>query len=186
MDLLEDIINIIKNLDGVLKVQKLSSKDILNLILIEENNDSQLIPVINEGMKECFKQDYCLTIFKKGYFRLPSSPTILLKTSTGKILGHEIFTHDEREYFKNNENVLFLSDDFIIFRDIMESKNKYPEKEFFVLPPVDFPELNDIEELDCVISSSPSTKSDEYLKEKYGYYGDSSIATILVAFSLKK
>lgn len=185
-NLLENIVNTIENLEGVLKVQKLSSKDILNLIDIESDTTAQLIPVINEGMKECFKQDYSFVIFKKAYFRLPPSPTILLKTASGKVLGHEIFTNDERKSFENNENILFLSEDFIIFRDIMESKNKYPEKEFFVLPPVDFPELEDIEGIFNVISSSPSTKSDEYLKENYGYGGDSSVATILLSFSIEK
>ncbi len=38
--------------------------------------------------------------------------------------------------------------------------------------------------LDGVVSSSPSTKSDEYLKNKYSYGDDSSIATIIVSFNI--
>ena len=70
----------------------------------------------------------------------------------------------------------FLNDEAL--QQILEKGNEY-----FVLPPVPFPELDPFK-LDGVVSSSPSTKSDEYLKNKYSYGDDSSIATIIVSFNI--
>lgn len=179
-----EAINIINNMDGVLKVQQLSNDDILNLIDIEMNKDQSLVPVINEGMKQCFKQDFCFVIFKKGFFRLPPSPTVILSTYDGKVLGHEILSDEDKNRYKDDDNVFFLGEDFVMFKNTFENKNKYPGKECFILPPIDFPELEFIKNANNIISSSPDTRCDEYLKEKYGYYGDASVATILVAFSL--
>ncbi len=173
--------NIIQNLDGVIDVQKLTKQDIVKLIDIESNIDNELIPVINEGMKECFRQDVSFVIFKKG-FRLPPSPTVLLTNYDGQILGHEILTREDREKYKNDENAFFLGNDFVLFRN-MRGINKYPGKECFILPPIDFPELKTLNEINTVVSSSPSTQSDEYLKEKYGFIEDGTIATLIVSFS---
>lgn len=175
--------NIINNMHGVLKVQQLSNEDILNLIDIEMNKDQGIVPVINEGMKQCFKQDICFVIFKKGFFRIPSSPTVVLSTYDGKVLGHEVLTDEAKNRYKYDDNAFFLGEDFVMFRNTFENKNHYPGKECFILPPIDFPELEVIENINNIISSSPDTYCDEYLKEKYGYCDDASVATILVAFS---
>lgn len=173
--------NLINNLDGVLKVEKLTNQDILNLIDIESNKDNELIPVINEGMKECFRQEISLAVFKRGFFRIPPSPTVILTNSEGQILGHELLKKEDKEKFKKDENAFFLSDDFVLFKNNETTKN--PGKECFLLPPIDFPELKAIDEIKYVVSSSPSTQSDEYLKKKYGYLNDGSVATIIVSFS---
>ncbi len=173
--------NIITDLNGVLKVEKLTNQDIVNLIDIESNKDNELIPVINEGMKECFRQDVSLVIFKKGFFRIPPSPTVILTNSNGQILGQEVLKKEDKEKFKKDENAIFLSDDFVIFKNNKDTK--YQGKECFLLPPIAFPELEIIDEINTVVSSSPSTQSDEYLKEKYGYLDDGSVATIIVSFS---
>lgn len=73
--------------------------------------------------------------------------------------------------------------DFVIFKDVLNNYNLEKGNEYFVLPPVPFPELDPFK-LDGVVSSSPSTKSDEYLKNKYSYGDDSSIATIIVSFNI--
>jgi len=184
-EIIEKSKEIIRKMDGVLKVERLSNINILNLIDIESNIDINLVPIINDGMKECFRRDVTLVIFKKGNFRIPPSPTVLLINNDGKILGHDIFTEEEKEKFENDDNALFLSEDFVVFRKEHQESKKYLNQECFILPPVDFPELEVIDDIKDIISSSPSTHSDEYLKKTYGFDNDSSIATILVAYSFK-
>ena len=185
--IIEKAKKIISNMKGTIKVEKLSNKEILYLIDIESNIDINIIPVVNEGMKECFKQDITFVVFKKGYFRLPPSPTIILAGQDGEIIGHEIFNEEERERYRNDDNAFLLSEDFVIFRDKNQHNNRYINEKSFILPPVAFPELENIDGISNVVSSSPSTHSDEYLKEKYGYNPkDGSIASILVSISLDK
>ncbi|WP_299524959.1 hypothetical protein [uncultured Methanobrevibacter sp.] len=181
-DVLNKAISVMNGLEGVLDVKQLSNDDVLQIINRESKRSKELVPVFNEGVQECFKRDFCFVIFKKGCFRIPPTPTVLL-TFDGEILGHDIFTVEDKEKYKNDEDVMFLSDDFIIFKDVLHNYNLEKGNEYFVLPPVPFPEL-DAFDLNDVVSSSPSTSSDEYLKNKYNYGDDSSIATIIVSFNI--
>ncbi|MBR0271071.1 MAG: hypothetical protein IJQ68_03645 [Methanobrevibacter sp.] len=181
---MQGILKLLSSLDGVLGVFELSKRDILNVIDIESQRSEELIPVFNQGIQECFKRDCSVVIFKKGFFRPPPSPTLLL-IFDGEVLGHDIFTDSEKEKYRDDEDVKFLSDDFIIFKDVLHNHNLEKGNEYFVLPPVPFPELDGFDNISEVISSSPSTQSDEYLKEEYGYGQDSSVATIFVSFNFK-
>lgn len=181
---MQNVLDLISSLDGVLEVFELKNEDILNIIDIESERSEELVPVFNRGIQECFKRNHTLVIFKKGFFRPPPTPTLLL-IFDGEVLGHDIFSDDEKEKYRDDEDVRFLSDDFIIFEDVLHNHNLEKGNEYFVLPPVPFPELDDFENIGDVISSSPSTASDEYLKEEYGFSQDSSIATIFVSFNAK-
>ncbi len=181
-EVLDNVLNVINGLDGVLEVRQLSNEDILQIIDRESQRSREVIPVFNEGVQECFKRDFCFVIFKKGYFRFPPTPTVLL-TFDGEVLGHDVFTSEDKEKFREDEDVMFLGDDFVIFKDVLQNYNLEKGNESFILPPVPFPELDSFN-LGDVVSSSPSTSSDEYLKNKYSYGDDSSIATIIVSFNI--
>ncbi len=181
-EVLDNVLNVINGLDGVLEVRQLSNEDILQIIDRESQRSREVIPVFNEGVQECFKRDFCFVIFKKGYFRVPPAPTVLL-TFDGEVLGHDVFTSEDKEKFREDEDVMFLGDDFVIFKDVLQNYNLEKGNESFILPPVPFPELDSFN-LGDVVSSSPSTSSDEYLKNKYSYGDDSSIATIIVSFNI--
>ena len=181
---MEEIAEVLSNLNGVLDVKRLTPENILKIIDFESERKEELVPLFNRGIQECFKRDVSFVIFKKGFFRPPPSPTMLL-IFDGEVLGHDIFSDEEKERFRNDEDVRFLSDDFIIYEDVLNNHNLEKGNEYFVLPPVPFPELESFDYISDVISSSPSTASDEYLKEEYGFSQDSSIATIFVSFNLK-
>ena len=183
--IVDKVTKALKEMEGTLKIKKLSNEDISTLIDIESNRDNEIIPVINEGLKECFRRDHSIVLFKNSHFRLPSGPTLFLVTEDGKILGHDIFTEEEKEKYKNDEQAYFLSDDFVIFKKYTKNRDLKPKKQYFILPPIPFPELNKFETITDIVSSSPSAESDMYLKRKYGVPEDPKIATIIISFSLK-
>ena len=179
---MKKVIELLSSLKGVLEVHQLSGGDILNIIDLESKRSEELIPVFNKGVQECLRRDITLVVFKKGFFRPPPTPTILL-VFDGEVLGHDIFSQEDKEKYKKDSDVQFLSDDFIILKDVLHNHNLERGNEYFMLPPVPFPELDDFSGICDVISASPSTASDEYLKEKYNFGDDSSIATIFVSFN---
>lgn len=181
---MDEIISILNSLNGVLKAIQLNKKDILKIIDLESHRSKELIPVFNQGVQESFKRDVSFVIFKKGFFRPPPTPTLLL-IFDGEVLGHDIFTKEDKEKYASDEDIQFLSDDFIVYKDVLHNQNLEKGNEYFILPPVPFPELEHLNYISDIVSSSPSTKSDEYLKEEYGFNQDSSIATIFVSFNLK-
>ena len=95
-EVLNNVVNVISGLDGVLEVRQLSNDDILKIIDMEAQRSKDIVPVFNEGVQECFKRDVCFVIFKKGYFRVPPTPTVLL-TFDGEILGHDVFDPEDKE-----------------------------------------------------------------------------------------
>ena len=181
----KNAIKIINKLKGVLDVQKLSEEDKKALLEIESSRKGDMIPVVNTGLEECMKKDFYLVVLKNEEFRSPPIPTVLLVTDKGRILGQELISPDEKEKYQNRKDAYFLSPEFVIFKPDEATRSMQREKEFFLLPSVPFPELNNIEGIMDVVSCSPSTVGDSYLKDKYGYPQDPHIATILVGFSIK-
>ena len=181
----KNAIKIINKLKGVLDVQKLSEEDKKALLEIESSRKGDMIPVVNTGLEECMKKDFYLVVLKNEEFRSPPIPTVLLVTDKGRILGQELISPDEKEKYQNRKDAYFLSPEFVIFKPDEATRSMQREKEFFLLPSVPFPELNNIEGIMDVVSCSPSTVGDSYLKDKYGYPQEPHIATILVGFSIK-
>ncbi len=181
--IVEKAINIINKLKGVLDVQALSDEDRKTLQDIESDREGDVIPVVNKGLKECLERDFCLVIFKNIEFRNPPVPTVLLVTDKGRILGQELISSEEKEKYQDRSDVYFLSTDFIFFKSNKTLTSNGSEKEFFLLPAVPFPELEDMEGISHVTSCSPSTMGDSYLKNKYGYPPNPYLATIIVGFS---
>lgn len=177
---------IIKGLKGVLNIQKLSDEDRKILMEIESDRDGDIIPVINKGLGECLNREFCLILLKDENFRIAPAPTVLLVTDKGRILGQELLSPKEKEIYHDRGDVYFLSDNFVLFKPDKTLDRTLNEKEFFVLPPIPFPELEELEEVSEVTSCSPSALGDNYLKVKYNYPQDPSIATIIVCFSIKK
>ena len=184
--IVEKAIKIIEKMDGVLDVQELPDESQKALMKVESARENDVIPVVNDGLKDCFKRDFCLVMFKTGKFRFPPEPTVLLVTDEGEILGQEIISPQDRKKFKDQKDAYFLSRDFIIFKPSRNTLNLHHGRQFFLLPSIPFPELNNIEGISDVVSCSPSTLGDAYLKKKYGYPEDPRIATILVGFSKDK
>lgn len=178
----------IRKLKGVIDVRTLSKEDKETLLDIELAKRSDIIPVVNEGIKVCLRNEYCLCILKNKEFRNPPAPTVLLVTDKGRLLGQELVSPEDKKKFQGREDVFFISDDFVLFPSkISSSKDEtYKEKEIFLLPPVPFPELEVVDGICDVISASPSPWGDIYLRKKYGWPDDPKFATILVGFSQKK
>lgn len=183
--IVEQAIKIIEKMDGVLDVQELPNENRDALMKVESSREKDIIPVVNKGLKECLKRDFCLVMLKTGKFRFPPEPTVLLVTDNGKVMGQEIISPEDRKKFNKQDDAYFLSRDFVIFKPSRNTMNLHNDKELFLLPSIPFPELNNIEGISDVVSCSPSTLGDAYLKNKYGYPEDPHIATILVGFSLK-
>ncbi len=61
------------------------------------------------------------------------------------------------------------------------NRSAIAEKELFILPAIPFPALDNVMTISDVVSCSPSTLGDKYIKTKYKNPDDLHIATIIVA-----
>ena len=102
---------------------------------------------------------------------------VMLLTDTGVVLGEEILPPFKKKFLENiREEYIWLSEEFVIYPE-----RKGGSKEFFVMPPVSFPEVEQMGMKD-VVSCSPSAPSDMMLREMHGYQDDAKLASILIGF----
>ncbi len=136
MPKMSEIIEMLSKMRGSFCVFEVDpgSKD--ELITIERGVEGSLgMKVVNEGMEQCLKRQHVICIIKNRAFRPPPEPTVLLMTGDGVLLGEEVLPGD-RKRFEAKPEVIFLSEDFVLYTD-----RKGETREYFLMPPVSFPEV---------------------------------------------
>lgn len=173
-----NIISRIKEMRGSVYVFPLNEECRERILDIEGNITGVLgIKVINKGVDECLKRQHVVCIIKKASFRPPPEPTVMLISDDGVVLGEEILPHFKKEFLANvKEDIIWLSEEFVMYPERKGNKSEY-----FIMPPVSFPEVEELGMLD-VVSCSPSAPADMMLREMHGYEDDAKLASILVGF----
>jgi len=173
-------IEIVKKMKGVVAAFYLDAET-LKKIQDEEATVKAVggIDVINEGFNQALKREKVICIVKDPRFRPPPEPTVVLKSSDGKIMGIEVFPNTSKEY-RDREDVVWLSDDFIVFPNVKPGEDG---NESFIMPPVSFPELNESNGCRDVVSCSPAPTCDKMIRESHGMKDDGKLASILIAYN---
>jgi hypothetical protein len=136
------------------------------------------LTVQNDGVLECLKREHVACIVKGSDFRGPPHPTVILVNGEGAIIGRELLRGEKLKPVEERKT-LFLGKDFVVYIGKESGKGSR-----FVLPPVDFKEVEDIKGTSRVVSSSPSTAGDVFLRTKAGLGDDPKLASILIGFDL--
>lgn len=173
----EEVIKVLEGMEGARHVFRLENSTRKGLIEIEEGVKASLgITCRNLGVEECLRREQVVVVIKDKRFRPPPEPTVLLIADNDMVIGKEIFPK-ERAKYKKDENVLFLSEDFIVFMD------KRPKtKECFMMPPVSFPEVAALPGAKNVVSCSPSPPGDMFVRAKHGLPDDPLLASIMIGY----
>lgn len=173
----DEQLEIIRNLKGV-KYAFYLDDEILESVRKEEMTvrGTGNIPVDNQGFYQALHRDRVICLIKKE-FRHPPEPTVILVDGEGKRLGEEVFPWT-RDQYKDRTDIVWLFDSFVLFPDVKGTKGQ-----FFVMPPVSFPELNESNGCKDVISCSPAPTCDKMIREYAGLKDDTQFASILVAFN---
>lgn len=193
-EVLQKVIDTVEPLRGVLHVGVITDEMRKNVTKIEMQKSGELIPVINAGVHECLNRDFTIVIIKNASFRPPPTATVQFVDNKGHLLGEEIVSTDQKEKYNKDEHAKFINPDFVLLKDQKdveedlkeENLEKNPTKQAFVLPPVQFIEVEELDETSDVISSSPDPLADVYLKECFGFEDDPKLASILIGFNVKK
>lgn len=175
----QEVIDLLKGMKGSVHVFKLDDQSRRKLVEIESEVKATLgISCMNQGVEECLERQHVIVVIKDSRFRPPPEPTVLLVADQGElVLGREIFPHERGEY-EGKANVVFLSQDFIVFTDRMPRS-----RECFLMPPVPFPEVAELPEVSDVVSCSPSPPADMYVRAVHGLPDDPKLASILIGFN---
>ena len=173
-----DVVSRIQEMRGAIHVFPLNDNCREKIWDIEKNVKASLgIPVLNKGVEECLARKHIICIIKKAAFRPPPSPTVMLISDDGVVLGEEILPPFRKTFLANvKEDIIWLSEEFVMF-----PQRRGAHREFFVMPPVAFPEVEELG-MKNVVSCSPAAPADMMLRQMHGYEDDPKLASILVGF----
>ncbi len=182
-----ELLKEIRKDDGTIKAELIPDDLKKEILEIEMDRTKELIPVINEGINEAFKEKEIMIIIKhqindKIKEDITPMPSLTLLTETGRIVGEEIYDQERINELKKDENAYFVSSNFVTY-NLNEFKD---EKQFFKVSKGDnelFTDKNLKEYSDSITVAIPSIHSDRYIKQYYGYSPDEKIGSIIVGFT---
>ncbi len=176
---LKEVLRTLTSLKGVKHAFYLTPEMRAGLLDIEKRYPAiGPLTVENDGVKKCLKRQHVGCIIKDKTFRGPPHPTVVLVNDKSETIGREILPGEKIKTGPGTKT-LMLGKDFVVFYDKDTSHGAR-----FVLPPVDFIEVERMEGTSCVISSSPSTPGDFFLRKKAHIEDDPKLASILIGFDL--
>jgi hypothetical protein len=193
----EDILHFLSSLPGVVDTAPVRPEDIPGIRTAEEaDQEKQIVPLRKPGIHALLVRESLFVILKDSSFRPPPCPTIYLVEERGddrippdqsiqilgetyRVIGEEVIG-EETSYAERH---MFFGSDFVLFPERRMGRRHVPA--FLVIPPVPFPELEEVKGcfgIDSIMSVSPSTRADEYLRGALGFPMLPSCATILVGW----
>jgi len=183
MDTVEKVIERVKKIEGVIDAKPLNEDDRKKVEELEKEAESHgacsgMMRFVNEGVWEVLKRNNVIVVLADDTrgFRPPPKPWIVMCDEDGCVVG-EWLPPKRREEMKGNPNCMFISDDFVFYKDKYKMGDVY-----FLMPPIPFPEVEEVENVKDVVSGSTSPPADEYLKKITGYEG-TNYWTILVGWN---
>jgi hypothetical protein len=140
-----------------------------------------LMPFTNDGVWAAFEREVQFVIVAEESAILigESSGLVFISDQKGQIVG-EWVNPKRAEELEGRADVFFLGKDFVMYPGV-----EIVGEPFFVLPPVDFPYLDDMPEVTDVASGSISTLADDYIRARWGY-SESKHWTHLIGFNIRK
>ncbi len=176
---LGEVLKVLSSIKGVRHAFFLSKEMRVGLARLERTYPSiGPLTVENDGVVACLARRRVACIIKDKTFRGPPHPTVVLVNDEGEVIGRELLRGERLG--EGIGRTLMLGKDFVIFADKSSSKGAR-----FLLPAVPFREVERIRGTENVISSSPSTPGDAYLRKMAGIEEDPKLASILIGFDLK-
>ena len=89
------------------------------------------MPVINTGLQDRIDRNTRICIFEDDTMWHPDSRTMNMRDGTGRIIGHTIGRSEALEFMRRDD-VVFLSDDFVMYTDA--SMEGTPTMEMLSIP----------------------------------------------------
>lgn len=131
----------------------------------------------NAGVAEVLARPRVVCLFKDPSFRPPPEATLLLVDDAGRVLGHEVLPGESPPA---DRRVAHLGKDFVLFAGV-RPHGRYR----FLLPAVRFPELEGLTGLEGVVSASPDSPQDDYLRKRFRVPVGPDYASVLVGYAVR-
>jgi len=185
------VIVALKKVKGILDAAPFSEKDSEQVLSIEEEAEKHSLmglgQVANTGIREVLNCDLIYVALTNKEF-VWGSPSLVL-TKGDEVVGEEIEDEEAIARLKQMDNVWFMLDDFVIYKDrISFPQDMIKNACCFSMPclPADWCVFEGSDfSCNCVIYANPATPTDLFLKDKYfNGIDEHGLGTILIGVKL--
>lgn len=179
MDPKDAIVKILREVEGALHAE-IMDECITKTIRDEEESVRSMTgaDVINKAYHHASACEVRICIFCDRSITTHEDSSMTLEDLEGNVLGM-ILKGDDIDKYKDRSDVLWVSDDFIMFPNI-EPKGG----ERFILQPIPFPTLTEEDGCKDVVLSSPAPSSDLLLKKYFGRDVQEKTATLVLGYNI--
>ena len=193
---MDDIASLLKRLTGVLEAERVADEMRHEIDELESRYEhSAFLPISTLGIHSVLARDEMWVILKDSQFRPPPRPTVYMveeldehgapdeqiltvEENTFRILGEEVLPGCE----KLHQDARPIGDGFVFYP---QRRNNPKIPSYFLIPPIEFRELEESRDrlsITHVVSVSPSTLTDQYIRTALGFPHDADYATVLIGF----
>ncbi|MDD1767852.1 MAG: hypothetical protein LUQ27_04725 [Methanomassiliicoccales archaeon] len=185
-EILRNVENKIRSIPGVVDMKYLDEDLREKVASVERQTEENgavggLMPFVNKGVWETLKREKCLVVVLGSHetpFVVPDHAIYLLDQK-GQIVG-EFLNEDRRKEMRRRDDVYFLSEDFVLYHGLEISGEP-----FFLVPEIEFHEIDDVEGVTSVISASISTPCDHLIRSSMGHM-TRKVWTHLIGFDIAR
>jgi hypothetical protein len=175
---------------GVLLAKELGDEEREQLLSAEMMSEERVILGMcrshNMGVREALRRDVSVAIvINSSEFIYPHEPHMQMLYN-GEVVGEEVYDQDKAIKLRGSRgNVLFLWDNFAVYRDRLPRDRKGREEMRLTYLPRPFPELRGIERIEDSVFAEPSMEGDMSVKRILNYSStDPVIGTCVVGFNI--
>ena len=196
MDLLSRAEEYFASTRGTYSTWRITDEAMDHVLEIEKDTRTQTDnDYVNVGCIRVAEKEHHLCVFYDDHMSRDLHAKVVLMTDDGTVMGTSLH-RSEIPMYKDRDDVIWVSEDFIVFPEIVGRGEErfvlYPfplpdldegrGEERFVLYPFPLPDLDEAIGCDGAIGTSPTVVSDTYLKEQRGIPIGQRIFTMIIGF----
>jgi hypothetical protein len=137
--------------------------------------------ITNEGIADVLDRTHVILIGHSKNLRHPPGPIVVIRDD-GNIVGEEIWQSGQLEMLSTDSNAILLGKSMVLYRDALaKARGKHLTLTYRSLP---FPELDEIDSINSVVSVTIGTFTHIRLSQKMGWdFNDPDLGTVLIGFN---
>lgn len=183
---IEDVLCKIKAIKGVEDTYILDEEDKETILQLEKKAEGMVLMGLgqgdNQGVKEVFRRQVIVAFTTTMDYVWPEGPNVILMQN-GERVGEDVYNEEKLEECRNCKDILVMGNIILYKNAIPKGIKGKNEPLTVVLPPQ---ECSAVERagIENVVLGSPSTPSDEYIRDRMGLVNEKGQGTFLIGFDI--
>lgn len=184
-EIIKDVQCKIKAMKGVEDTYIITEEDREKILALEKEAEGAVLMGLgigdNRGIKEVFKRQVIIAFTTNMEYVWPEGPNVVLM-QYGEKVGEDVYDPEKLEECKKCKDMMVMGN-LVLYRNaVPKPKEAQKEPLTVVLPPQKCPEVECACGATNVVLASPSTPTDEYIREQMGLPTGKGLGTFIIGF----